>query len=97
MVGDGHVHFGCVTAGFEGLAGLGVDVGGQVESCAGCDGDVLVFRCVVDTVLPDKLQATIILITLEHPHRPFRQRYPQPHILRVPKLNLILCLDVLYT
>lgn len=94
MVSDGHVHLGCITTGFKGLSRLGVDVSGQVEGVTCCNCEVLIFRCVVDAVLSDKLQAAVILITLEHPHRPFRQRYSQSHLLRVSELNLVLCLDI---
>ena len=77
MIGDGYVHCGRKSSSVEWLACHCVLVDCQVECCTSFDSQVFVLWCVVDRVLSDKLQASVIFVWLEHSYCALGERNAQ--------------------
>ena len=96
VVPDGQVQVGHVASSVESPLVAGNFIGWDVEGIAGGEGDVFIFRGMVDGILPDELKRAVGWVFLEDPDCAFGQGDTQFVVFGVGEFNFIAGFSVLF-
>lgn len=89
MIHYSNIHPRLVPTRTVSLSGLDIHIHDNVERQTSRDSNVLVFWCVVDLILPDKLEAVVSIVLLKHPYYAFRKWNAQADLFAVSELDLV--------